>query len=139
MSLDPISIATHGYWCDTGPWDISISTHGYICEVQNIADVNAPRLYFVPVDPACMPPVPIAAIARPQEAVCVTGMAEVIRVLPSLSGLIGPDADTILLTPDILEQIRSAGFSVEFAPEDMDFSGSDGTVDIDGSDDVDIH
>ncbi len=31
MTLDPISIATKGYVCGTGPNDIAIATKGYVC------------------------------------------------------------------------------------------------------------
>lgn len=31
MTLDPVSIATRGYVCGTGPDDIAIATMGYVC------------------------------------------------------------------------------------------------------------
>ncbi len=33
MTLDPISIATKGYVCGSGPDDIAIATKGYVCIV----------------------------------------------------------------------------------------------------------
>lgn len=38
MSLDPISIATAGYVCGTGPNAISIATNGYVCTEIVIVD-----------------------------------------------------------------------------------------------------
>ena len=135
MNLDPISIATKGYWCDTGPYEISIALKGYVCYVQNLIDLNAPRVYMRPVDALSIRAVPVAALIRPQTPLTVSGTVDVIWALPSLAPLVGPDATLILVDPvvsrsmrqrleqvsvsqDTEEQIRQTSTDIEISADD---------------------